>query len=93
VNKILTILTCLILTTLSSIPSILKIPGMLPFIDSEVRSAAPKAIEELRKEGVWVVNAKVNSIEKKDGKVCFEWEHEYRSRFEFKEPEIITACI
>lgn len=68
-------------------------PGMLPFLDSEVREKAPLAIEEMRKQGFWMVNTELDSISKEEGKVCYHWTHQYRSRFEFGEKEFITTCL
>ncbi|MBU0459104.1 hypothetical protein KJ652_00130 [Patescibacteria group bacterium] len=87
------IITCLILTILFSVPSLIRIPAMLPFIDSEVRAKAPLAIEEMRKNGFWMVNADIESITKEGGRVCYHWKHQYRSRFEFGEVEFITTCL
>jgi len=66
---------------------------MLPFLDSEIRAKAPLAIEEMRKQGFWMVNAELDSMTKEGDKVCYHWTHQYRSRFEFGEPQSITTCL
>jgi len=72
----------------------MRIPNVLPFLDPEVRAKAPLAIEEMRKQGIWMVNAELDSITREDGKVCFHWKHAYRNRTEPEpEPESITTCI
>jgi len=90
------ITTCAILTLLLSIPSLMRTKIMLPFLESEVRTKAPLAIEELRKEGIWVVNAELTSITKEDEKTCFHWEHRYTQRMPFvlgPKSEVLTTCL
>jgi len=80
VKKTSPIIICIILTILFSIPSILKIQMMLPFLDSEIRAKAPKAIEELRKEGIWMVNTKLKSVTRKEDETCFYFDHAYTNK-------------
>ncbi|MBU2213235.1 hypothetical protein KKC44_02765 [Patescibacteria group bacterium] len=84
---------CIILTLLLSAPSLNRIPRMLPFFDAEVRAKAPHGVEELRKQGIWVVNTKLQSIQKQETSTCFTFEHRYRSRGSVADPEEITICL
>jgi hypothetical protein len=96
VKKLSPILICIILTIIFSIPSLIKVPMMMPFLDAEVRAKAPQAIEKLRKEGIWVVNAELIKITKEQDKTCFHFSHEYKgkdSRFRIPDSEQLTSCI
>lgn len=94
-NKLNPIVICLILTIAFSIPSTLKIPMMIPFLDSEVRAKAPQAIENLRKEGVWMVNTKLKSVSREGGEICFQFEHSYTSKFlrAVPRPSSLVTCL
>ena len=81
------------MSVLMSIPSLLLLPRTLPFKDPDVRRAAPKALEELRSEGLWLINVEMQHVERKGEQVCFTWKHQYRRRGGFAEPEILTTCI
>jgi|TARA_B100001971_G_C18260020_1_gene585847 hypothetical protein len=99
VNKPNPIVICLVLTIAFSIPSILKIPMMMPFLDSAVRAKAPQAIENLRKEGIWMVNTELKSVTKEEDQTCFHFEHTYtldnrtRKPNPKTEPETRTTCL
>ena len=92
-HHIRTLPACIILTILLSIPMILKIPGLLPFLQSDVRAAAPQTIEMLRAQGIWVVNAKLVKMEERENEICFDWIHRYRSRVKIDPPELLSTCI
>lgn len=81
-----------VLSLLLSAPSIVLIPRYLPFLDSEVRAAAPHALEKLRSHGLWLINIEMQSTERRDGEICFTWEHRYRARERIEDPEILTTC-
>jgi len=83
----------LLLSLLLSIPSIVLIPRYLPFLDAEVRAAAPHALEKLRDRGLWLINVEMQTVERREEAICFIWEHRYRSRSRIEEPEILTTCI
>lgn len=83
----------LLLSLLLSTPSIVLIPRYIPFLNAEVRSAAPLALEELRKDGLWLINVEMQSVVRKEEGICFTWEHRYRARGRIEEPEILTTCI
>lgn len=86
-------LSLLVLALLLSIPSIVRIPRVLPLLRSNVRAAAPEALEELRSKGLWLVNTDLINVEWRDHAICFLWEHRYTSR-EGKDPaEILPTCI
>jgi hypothetical protein len=81
------------MSLLLSAPSFLRIPSVLPFLDPEIRAAAPRAMEELRSQGLWLVNVDFLKVEKADEEICFHWLHRYRSRLAIAEPEELTTCI
>ena len=82
-----------ILSLLLSIPSLTRIPRMLPVVGSNVRAAAPKALEELRSQGLWLVNTDLMNVKSGRGKICFNWEHRYRSKNIVDDPEHLSTCI
>lgn len=84
---------CIILTIFFSIPSLLLLPNIAPFLSSDVRSAAPKAISMLRREGAWIVNAELDHIEHHEEEICFVWTYRYRSRTTNSPPALRTTCI
>jgi hypothetical protein len=81
------------LSILLSIPSILKIPRMVPLASAEVRGAALQAVDMLRSQGIWVVNADLQRIHREEGGICFDWEHRYTARAWTGEPKILTTCV
>lgn len=91
--KIKLLTSLLAASLLLSVPSIVRIPRFMPFIKADVRAAAPKAMDELRSMGLWLVNVDMKSIERKGDDICFTWIHQYRSRSEVYESEDITTCI
>jgi len=96
VRKSTPIIICALLTILFSLPSILKISTVLPFLDAEVRAKAPIAIQNLRKEGVWLVNTKLISITREEDKTCFHFDHKYTKRnpgFLIPDSKALTTCI
>lgn len=90
-KKLLT--TLLAISLFLSTPSIIRIPRVFPFIHAEVRSAAPKAIEQLRSQGLWLSNAELEGIQITDAGICFEWLHRYRRPQGLEKREYITTCI
>ena len=78
---------------LLSIPSILRAPRFAPFLQAEVRDAAPKALDLLRSGGLWLVNVDLRRVEKKEDMVCFTWTHQYSSRDGKDSSEDITTCV
>ncbi len=86
------LLSLLALSIVLSIPSLLRIPRVLPFLDPEVRAAAPQALEMLRSQGFWLVNIDIHDIEAREGQICFLWEHRYSSRKGRAPAAIITTC-
>ncbi|MCF7845142.1 MAG: hypothetical protein K9M03_04940 [Kiritimatiellales bacterium] len=92
-KKVPYITICIALTICFSIPSLLRIPVMLPFTDIEVRQTAPLAVEKMHSQGIWLVNTELKSVEKLEQETCFTFEHKYRSKGSIYEPEIITTCI
>ena len=90
--RIRLLLSLFALSIILSTPSLVRIPRVLPFLDADVRSAAPKALEELRSQGLWLVNVDILGVEKTNKQICFLWEHRYTSR-EKSAPEILTTCI
>jgi hypothetical protein len=86
-------LSLLALSLLLSTPSLLRLPRVLPFFDPEVRSAAPRALEELRAQGLWLVNVDIRKITQEENKICFQWEHQYTRRGSRSAPELLTTCI
>lgn len=80
------------LTIALSMPSLLRIPRVLPFLDPEVRAAAPQMLEELRARGLWLVNVDIESVTKEDEKWCIHFVHRYTSRKGTRAPEPITTC-
>ena len=87
------LLSLLILSLVLSTPSLMRIPRMLPFLHADVREAAPKALDMLRSEGLWLVNIDLRKIERTAEGICFEWEHHYTSRETKGNPEILSTCI
>ena len=88
------LLTTLLATSiLLSTPSIMRIPRLIPFLDADVRAIAKGAADELRNQGLWLVNADIQKIEKLDNQICFHWEYEYRSQFRLHTPRIIPTCF
>jgi len=76
-----------------SAPSIRRIPSVLPFLQAEVRAAAPQAIEELRAKGLWVVNTDLLKITREENAICFHWEHRYSRPRGLEGREYISTCI
>lgn len=92
-KKLNPIIICGALTVLFSLPSILKIPTVMPFLESEVRAKAPKAIDKLRKEGIWMVNTDLKSITQDEKGTCFHFDHRYTPDNRQPKPENRTTCI
>lgn len=84
---------CLVTALLISIPSILKIPVSLQFLDADVRSASPKALTMLREKGLWLVNVTLTDIKKENENICFYWSHIYRGKGSPQKQESLTTCI
>ena len=82
-----------LMTIFLSIPLLIKIPMSMQFLDSDVRVAAPKAIEDIRSQGLWLVNADLINIRKESEDVCFDWSYTYRSREKTWDPIEISTCI
>ena len=80
------------LTIVISMPSLLRIPRVLPFLRTEVRAAAPAVLQELRSQGLWLVNADLLGIEESNGILCFTFEYQYRGGGTSSAPRIITPC-
>jgi hypothetical protein len=78
---------------LLSTPSLLRIPLVLPFLDADVRRTAPQAVDKIREQGLWAINAELHSVEKNSEEICFTWDHQYRKRDGFLKPSIITTCV
>ena len=76
-----------------SLPSIIRLPRLLPFAKAEVRAAITPAMQELRNQGLWLVNVDIEKIERQDEEICFIWNHEYRSREKVYPEELITTCV
>ena len=87
------LLSLFCISFLLSIPSLVLIPRYLPFLDVEVRNAAPKALEELQRDGLWLINTEMQNVERREGSICFTWKHQYRKRGGFADPETLTTCI
>ena len=89
-----TVLLCIgILTLLLCTPSLLHIPRVVPFLDPEIRSAAPRALDALWQSGIWIYNTELLGAHKEEDNICFSWHHEYRARNYHLQPEILTTCI
>lgn len=87
-----TTFSLLILTLIISVPSLTRIPLILPFLSADVRVAAPAMLKKLREKGLWLVNVDLVKIEKTPN-VCFTWKHSYKSRERVFDSELITTCI
>ena len=87
-----TTLSLLILSLALSIPSLMRLPRVLPFLYSDVRAAAPKMIEDLRSRGLWIVNVDLEEIRRGQNAVCFYWSHNYTARNRTDDSEPITTC-
>lgn len=86
---------CLSLTALTlalSMPSLMRLPRMIPFLQSDVRAAAPQMLKELRAQGLWLVNTDLAGIEDTAEGLCFTWEYRYRGHGGIKDLRIITTC-
>ena len=91
-NRLL--LFCLFaLSLLLSTPSLVRLPRFLPFIHADARRAAVVAIEDLRRQGFWLVNVDLVGIARKTGGVCFLWEERYTSRAGTAPPKLSGTCI
>jgi len=87
------LLSLLTLSLILSAPSLMRIPRMLPFLHTDVREAAPKALTMLRTQGLWLVNIDLQKVERTPDTICFLWEHRYTSREMRGTPETLTTCI
>ena len=88
------IILCVVLTVLFSLPSLAKVEAVFPlYVSSEVRKAAPQALEKLRSQGLWLVNVKLVGIGEHEDEICFEWEHRYSGRTGKDTAEWITTCV
>ncbi len=87
------VIACVVLTILFSIPFLIAMPSVAPFLSADVRHAAPEAVSQLRERGIWLVNATFDHIERHDDRICFVWKHAYRSRSIARDPEFLTTCI
>lgn len=65
---------------LTSLPSLVRVSTVLPFIHPQVRQAATKDIDWLRTYGFWLVNTRLISITTDTSGICFTWDHAYRNR-------------
>jgi hypothetical protein len=83
----------LALSLFLSLPSLIRLPRVLPFLHADVRAGAPKALETLRSQGIWLVNIDLVSIQREESQICFTWSHRYSSREGKSPPEILTTCI
>ncbi|MFA7681745.1 MAG: hypothetical protein WCX61_01820 [Candidatus Peribacteraceae bacterium] len=89
-----TVLLCGALALLVSVPSLILLPHMVPFLQQPVRAAAPLAIRELRKQGLWLVNAELQRIEQTEDGVCFHWKYRYTQRMKtLLQSESYITCI
>lgn len=88
-----TILLCTLLTVMLCIPSLLRVPVLLPFTDATVRTAAMQAVQELRTQGWWMVHAHLTHIQKTDANTCFDWTYRYRSGFGAAPVRTERVCI
>lgn len=86
-----TTLAIIALTLIISLPSLPRIPRVLPFLAADVRAAAPLMLEDLRKQGLWLVNVDIVRVAKEPN-VCFTWEETYRSRERVFDPKLLTTC-
>ena len=77
---------------LLSTPSLLRIPRVLPFLDAEVRAAAPMMLNRLRERGLWLVNTDLKKVIKDAEGICFLWDHRYTAVERSFAPEILTTC-
>lgn len=82
----------LILSLALSIPSLTRIPRVLPFLHVDVREAAPAMLEDLRSRGIWVMNTDVNEIRRGQNAICFSWTHRYTAKNRKDEVEFLTTC-
>lgn len=75
--------------------AVIWLPGairLLPALDANVRAAVAASPTELRKQGVWLLNAKLNRIRNTDDKICVDWKHQYRGGSVTLDSKIITVC-
>lgn len=82
----------LFLSIVMSLPSIVRIPRMLPFLDPAVRAEVPGMLDQLRAEGLWLVNTDLVGIQGKERGICFIWDHRYTSRRGRWPPAPIFTC-
>ena len=86
------LLSLLSLTLALSMPSLMRLPRIIPFLQPEVRAAAPRMLDELRSQGLWLVNTDLMEIENTADGLCFTWEYRYHGHGGIKDPRIITTC-
>src|SRR3989344_2070991 len=70
-----------------SIPSFVRIPQILPFLDPEVRKVAPIMLSDLRDRGLWLVNVDLKNVTEDENTLCYIWEHRYTRRTGADAPE------
>lgn len=87
------IIVCFFLTILISMPMLIRISSVMPFLSGDVRRAAPQAITMLREQGIWLVNATFDHAERKDGDICFVWNNAYQSRWIHEASSLVSTCI
>lgn len=90
--KIRLLITLFSLSLLLSAPSLVRIPIVLPFLDVDVRAAAPAMLQTLREKGLWLVNVDMKSITKDTKGICFTFEHRYTGTSRHYSTELITTC-
>lgn len=87
------LITLLAISLLLSLPSLWRSPRFVPFLRSEVRAAAPRMMEQLRSQGLWLVNVELLAAEERGEKLCFLWQHQYHARTHIDAPEELLTCI
>jgi hypothetical protein len=84
---------CAVLTVLLSLSSLRRAEAVLPlYVSPGVRAAVPRALEQLRAQGLWLVNVQLTGIDRREGQICFRWEHRYSRRTGKDDPELISTC-
>ncbi len=84
---------CLACTTLLVGWRFTYLPALLPMAQANVRTAAAQAVEELRHEGLWAIDARLQGVREKESEVCFDWHYRYRSRLHDSPPVPHETCV
>ncbi len=83
---------CVATVLLASLPSLLNIGTLTPFVHPLVRRAAAQEIQWLRTHGFWLVNTTLVSVSSDQSSPCFTWKNAYRNRTRTDTSTLLHHC-